>query len=97
MIRNYIEEHLPGIPIKEYSSKRIAIVVEGNSRDEWFRKLESLGGTWDKTPDSRSSLGWVKFHNGQVTVKPKHRQGPGSSGVGNEILLIEGLRTLLRK
>ena len=78
--------HEHGWQIKSISGKRHAILVDSPDRKKLMRWLETniAGAWWDKTPDSKSSIGWIVCGGMKCVVKPASRQGSGSSGMKNE-------------
>lgn len=78
--------HEHGWSIKSISGKRHAILVDSADRQEFMRWLEETipGAWWDKTPDGKSSIGWIVLDGMKCVVKPASRQGGGSSGMRNE-------------
>ena len=85
---------------KKYSSKRLAVLVDGPGKmrskalTDIEAALKDYGAVWDKSPTSASSLGMVKAGPFSILAKPASRQGGMSAGLENEEALVKAVNTL---
>ena len=85
---------------KKYSSKRMAVLVDGPGKmrskalGDIEAALKDYGAVWDKSPVSVSSLGMVKAGPFSILAKPASRQGGMSAGLENEEALVKAVNTL---
>ncbi len=85
---------------KKYSSKRLAVLVDGPGKmrskalGDIEAALKDYGAVWDKSPSSVSSLGMVKAGPFSILAKPASRQGGMSAGLENEEALVKAVNTL---
>lgn len=80
-----------GYTIKHLNSKSCAVLVENNKRIHALNDISfKLKGIYDpKNTDSKSSIGYVAKDGFKIYAKPSSKQGFNSSGVPNELILVD--------
>lgn len=79
-----------------YNTKRISgnaiSILTNESREKVLADVSDLlNSKWDKTPSSRSSVGFINVMNSgfKIYVKPEKKQGNGSAGLKNEKIIFD--------
>jgi hypothetical protein len=85
-------------PVKKISSKRLAVLTEGN-RSSLLEKIsdEIPGAVYDRNPTSGSSVGFVRADGFSLFVKPKSKQGARSAGIENEVIVINSINNIIKE
>lgn len=75
---------------KKMSSNKLAVLVDMNRVDALEKIQKAIkGSTYNKTPTSASSVGFVKVGQFTIFAKPASKQGKASAGVDNEQMLVD--------
>lgn len=91
----YLIEYINLLGYNETISKTknlIVVKVPNSNRVNAINHIaKEIGGEYLSTPSYISSLGFIKYQNYKIIVKPVEKQGDGSAGKANELFVLSKL------